>query len=214
MSGPALAMAEGRGTALTVFLVAAEESGDRLGAALMRALAVRTRGAVRCVPASVAPTWRQKDCRPCPREAIRFHRDWRLNPAPAGPHPRDTRDRAMPSWPSSRTYSSSSTARISPTASRASCVRAIRQYRSWIMSALGLGVAAGPGAGDARLYRSCAGAAAVRASGLAELGGPRLHLCRPSADRGDRSAAAECRGGRAPARRPAACAGAARKPRR
>ncbi len=49
MSGPALAMAEGRGTALTVFLVAAEESGDRLGAALMRALAVRTRGAVRCV---------------------------------------------------------------------------------------------------------------------------------------------------------------------
>jgi lipid-A-disaccharide synthase len=32
-----------------VFLVAAEESGDRLGAALMRALAVRTGGAVRCV---------------------------------------------------------------------------------------------------------------------------------------------------------------------
>jgi lipid-A-disaccharide synthase len=35
--------------ALTIFLVAAEESGDRLGAALMRALTVRTAGAVRFV---------------------------------------------------------------------------------------------------------------------------------------------------------------------
>ena len=37
------------GTAVTVFLVAAEESGDLLGAALMHALAARTSGAVRLV---------------------------------------------------------------------------------------------------------------------------------------------------------------------
>jgi lipid-A-disaccharide synthase len=37
------------GTAPTVFLIAAEESGDRLGAPLMRALAARTSGAVRFV---------------------------------------------------------------------------------------------------------------------------------------------------------------------
>ena len=89
MSGPALAMAEGRATALTVFLVAAEESGDRLGAALMRALAVRTRGAVRCVGHRWRATWRQKDCRPSPRsKPFAFIGYWRLNPAPAGTHPR------------------------------------------------------------------------------------------------------------------------------
>jgi lipid-A-disaccharide synthase len=49
MSGRTAATAGGRTPAVTVFLVAAEESGDRLGAALMRALAARTAGAVRCV---------------------------------------------------------------------------------------------------------------------------------------------------------------------
>jgi lipid-A-disaccharide synthase len=49
MSVRTVATADSGATALTVFLVAAEESGDRLGAALMRALAVRTHGAVRCV---------------------------------------------------------------------------------------------------------------------------------------------------------------------
>jgi lipid-A-disaccharide synthase len=48
MSGQALAPGGGAGP-LTVFLVAAEESGDRLGAALMRAVAARTAGAVRFV---------------------------------------------------------------------------------------------------------------------------------------------------------------------
>jgi lipid-A-disaccharide synthase len=48
MSGQALAPGGGPG-GLTIFLVAAEESGDRLGAALMRALAARTSGAVRFV---------------------------------------------------------------------------------------------------------------------------------------------------------------------
>lgn len=49
MSVQALATTHSDATALTVFLVAAEESGDRLGAALMRALAARTAGTVRCV---------------------------------------------------------------------------------------------------------------------------------------------------------------------
>src|SRR5262249_59378191 len=39
--------AAGRAEALTVHLVAAEESGDRLGAALMRALSQRCEGKVR-----------------------------------------------------------------------------------------------------------------------------------------------------------------------
>jgi lipid-A-disaccharide synthase len=49
MSARALAKTESGAAVLTVFLVAAEESGDRLGAALMRALAARTAGAVQCV---------------------------------------------------------------------------------------------------------------------------------------------------------------------
>jgi lipid-A-disaccharide synthase len=49
MSAQTVATADSGATALTVFLVAAEESGDRLGAALMHALAARTHGAVRFV---------------------------------------------------------------------------------------------------------------------------------------------------------------------
>src|SRR4051812_18239024 len=42
-------MPDGGPTALTVFLVATEESGDRLGAALMRALRARVAGSVHFV---------------------------------------------------------------------------------------------------------------------------------------------------------------------
>ncbi len=46
-----------------------------------------------------------------------------------------------------------------------------------------LGLAAGRAPSDARLCRSPAGAAALRARGAPRLGGPPTHLCRPSADR-------------------------------
>ena len=59
--------------------------------------------------------------------------------------------------------------------------------------AVGLGVAARPGARDAPLCRSCAGAAAVRAGGLSQAARSALQLCRPSPDRADRRAAAGCR---------------------
>ena len=56
--------------------------------------------------------------------------------------------------------------------------------------AVGLGVAAGPGARDAQLCRSRAGAAAVRAGGISQAARAALQLCRPSPDRADRLAAA------------------------
>ena len=49
-----------------------------------------------------------------------------------------------------------------------------------------LGLAAGPGQGDAGLCRLRAGAAAVRARGLSAAERPALRLCRPSADRAPR----------------------------
>ena len=64
--------------------------------------------------------------------------------------------------------------------------------------ALGLGLAAGARADDARLCRSRAGAAAVRAGGACAARRPAVHLCRPSADRAGGTAAPERRGGRAP----------------
>ncbi len=59
--------------------------------------------------------------------------------------------------------------------------------------AFGLGVAARPGARDARLCRSCPGLAAVRAGGVSPAARPALQLCRSSPDRADRHAAARMR---------------------
>ena len=59
--------------------------------------------------------------------------------------------------------------------------------------ALGLGVAARAGARDAEICRSCAGAAAVRARGLSQAARAALQLCRPPPDRAAVIAAPERR---------------------
>ena len=78
---------------------------------------------------------------------------------------------------------------------------------------VGVGLAARPRARHARLCRSCAGAAAVRAGGAAAAGRAGLDLRRPSAERAHNVAAAERTGGGAAARRSAAAPGAAGQPR-
>ena len=78
--------------------------------------------------------------------------------------------------------------------------------------AFGVGVAARPGARDAEICRSCAGAAAVRARGLSQAARAALQLCRPSPDRAVVIAAPERRGSRAAGGIAAGAAGAAGKP--
>ena len=73
-----------------------------------------------------------------------------------------------------------------------------------------LGLAARPRQGDAILRRLRAGAAAVRAGRVSAAGRPALRLCRPSADRAPRRAAAERGRGAPPRRRAAAHRRAAR----
>ena len=85
------------------------------------------------------------------------------------------------------TRSSSSTAPTSPTASRAGCGARCPPCRCRLRQPVGMGVAAGPRAGDARLCRLRAGAAAVRAGGARAARRAALRLCRPSADRAARA---------------------------
>ena len=78
--------------------------------------------------------------------------------------------------------------------------------------AVGLGLAVRPGARYARLHRSGAGDPAVRARYPCRARRAALQLCRPSADRTPRRAAAQCRGGAASFGRSAAGAGLAGQP--
>ena len=182
---PARATAD---VARKIFLIATEESGDRLGASLMKVLRQRLGDAVRfegvggqsmareglAVAVSDRGTVDHGTGRG--REAVA--EDLAADPGNRrrgdGSLARHSRDHRQP-----RFHPSGGKTRPGP--------RSLDPDRR-LRIALGLGVAAGPGARDARLCRSCPGLAAVRAGGLSQAARPALQLCRPSPDRADRQA--------------------------
>ncbi len=173
-----------------------EESGDRLGAALMRALKARHRpdrvcrrrrrrhgGARVCEPVSDRATSRSSASALIPRVC-----------RPSAANPRHGRQRSSQRG---RMCSSSSTARISPIGSRGACARGRRRSRSSTTSRR----RSGPGGPGARAHappmsttcwRCCRSSRRCIAARRAA-----VHLCRPSADRAVRRAASERRARRA-----------------
>ena len=168
---------------LRLFLVAGEHSGDALGAKLMSVLNARRRGRIRYLGVG-GPLMTQQGLGVavpdggCGRDGDRRHPR-----APAddpAPHPfdrrRSRRGRAQcaPHHRQPRVHAPDRQARAAPRAPRA-------HHR--LRLAERLGVAAGPRAQDARLHRSCAGAAALRARRARAPGRSALQLRRPSARR-------------------------------
>ena len=105
----------------SIYIVAGEESGDALGAALARALRGASRRRAEACRRRRAGDGGGRDCQPVPDRRSFDHRPHR-HPAPAAEdfahHPRDRR---LPSSPRAPTPSSSSTVRTSPTAWPAGC---------------------------------------------------------------------------------------------
>ena len=173
-----------------IFLIATEESGDRLGASLMKVLRQRLGDAVRFEGVGGQSMAREGLASLFPIEELsimglaavvkQLPKILRLiretaDAVTAG-RARHSRDHRQ-----SRFHPSGGAARPRP--------RSLDPDRR-LRLALGLGVAAGPGARDAALCRSRAGAAAVRAGGVSQAARAALQLCRPSPDRADRHAAA------------------------
>ena len=176
-----------RAPAPHVFLVAGEESGDRLGAALIAAIKRRSPGArfSGVGGAQMAGAWRAK---PVSARRSCHHRHCRHPGGPAENPQTHSAKPPTPSSPPSRMCWSSSTARNSPIAWRGACARARRNPDRRLCVSVGVGLAAGPRARDARIRRPRAGAVAVRAGGDAAVGRAAVHLRRPSAERTGRRA--------------------------
>ena len=180
---------------MKIFLVAGEESGDRLGAALMRSLKSMHGGPIEFsgvggyeMAAEGLPSlFRIDDLSIVGFAAIprRLPDDHQTDPpdlarrdrGAAGRHGDHRQSGFHPPRRAARA------ARQSVDSDRRLCV------------AVGLGLAAGTRPRHAALYRSRAGAASVRAGGAQETRRAALHLCRSSACRAGRRVAAE-RGGR------------------
>ena len=174
-----------------IFLIATEESGDRLGANLMKVLRQRLGGAVRFEGVGGRAMAREgltsrfaieelsiiglaAVVKQLPK-ILRLIRETAADVVEAPPDVLVIID------------SPDFTHRVARTGA---CARSAHPDRRLCL-ALGLGVAAGPGARHADLCRPCAGAVAVRAGGLCSIARAALQLCRPSPDRAACSAAAQ-----------------------
>ena len=181
-----------------IFLIATEESGDRLGASLMKVLRQRLGGAVRFEGVGGQAMAREGLVSLFPIErlsimglaAVVKQLPMILRQI------RETAAAVMQASPDVLVIIDSPdfTHRV------ARRVRAQRPRDTdhRLRLALGLGLAARPGARDVRLCRSRAGAAAVRARGISQAARPALQLCRPSPDRAARELAARGRRAEAP----------------
>ena len=166
------------------------QSDDRLGAALMRALPQRSTRAG-AIPRRRGPRddGRGAD-QPLPGRRFRHDRLQQHSPAAAAtdpPHVTDgsRRDGTPAEHPGRHRQPVVHAPRCPARPPRRSHDPDCR-----LRITLGLGLGRRTGALDARLYRSCAGAAAVRArSSQAAWQSPALHLCRPSDRRGSREPA-------------------------
>ena len=200
------------GVARKIFLIATEESGDRLGASLMKVLRQRLGGAVQFEGVGGQSMAREGLASLFPIEELSImgltavvkqlpmilRRIRETADAVIEGSARHSRHHRQ-----SRFYPSCGQARSSP--------RSLDpDYR--LRLALGVGMAIGPGARDARLYRSRAGVAAVRAGSISQASRAALQLCRSSPDRAGPGAPARCRGATAPGPTAAGSAGAAGKP--
>ena len=178
---------------LRVALVAGEPSGDQLGFKLMRALARQTAGGVEFlgVGGEAMAAEGLKSLFPLADVAVmgvlpvlarlptlldRIRRDRGGDRRSA---PRRARHHRQP--------------RLHPPRRAPRPPRAAGPAGDRLRQPVGLGLAAGPGAGDARLCRLRAGAAAVRAGSARAARRPALRLRRPSSDRAARRVAAERR---------------------
>ena len=193
---PARATAD---VARKIFLIATEESGDRLGANLMKVLRQRLGGAVRFEGIGGQAMAREGLVSLFPIERAVDHRARRGRQAVADDPAADQGNRRGGDAGVARYSRHHRQPRFHPPRGRRVRAKRSRDPDRRLRVALGLGVAARPGARDARLCRSRAGAAAVRARGISQAARPALQLCRPSPDRADRRAAA-----RAPTSRSAA----------
>ena len=188
---------------LRVAIVAGEPSGDQLGFKLMRALGEQAGGRRRIPRRRRRGDGRRRAEEPVPARRHRGDGGSAGHHAPADaprPHPprRGGDRRSAP-----RRARHHRQPRLHPSRRAARPPRAAGSAGDRLRQPVGLGLAAGPGAGDARLCRLRAGAAAVRAGSACAARRTALRLRRPSADRAARRTAAERSGG-APARRDAA----------
>ena len=198
---------------LKLFLVAAEESGDVLGGALM--------GALRALRPDVSFARRRRtgDAKPRPQQPVRYrgsvdHRrrlDSRKAAADLPAHPRNRRRGDCRAAGRARHHRQSGF-HASRGAARAQERAGYPDLQ--LRAADGVGVAPMARARDARLRRSSAGDPAVRTGGIRSPRGSALYLCRPSARRTDRRAAPQRGRGAPPHVRPAdparSCRGAGR----
>ena len=198
--------------ALAIYIIAAEESGDALGAALVNALEARHGGALKfagvgghaMAAAGIVSPFAIDELAiiglaAIPRRLpIIFRRI------------RETADAVVAARPDALVIIDSPdfTHRVARRVRRRAPAIPILDYVSpsvWAWRP-------GPRARHARLCRSGAGHPAVRAGGACRARRSALHLCRPSADRAPCRTAPQCRGGAAPARRSAGRAGPAGQP--
>ena len=171
---------------LHVFLVAGEESGDRLGAALMQALRQRCGSAVRFSGVGGAQMAAQGLPSLFPLGDLAIVGFAAIPVRLAENSPAHSRNRRCGYRRAPRRAGDHRQSGIYPPGRAPGArTRAGDPHRRLCLP-LGLGLAAGPRARHARLYRSCAGAAAVRAGGAVATRRAALHLCRASAQRARR----------------------------
>ncbi len=178
---------------LRVALVAGEPSGDQLGFKLMRALSEQTAGGVEFPRRRRRGDGRRGAEEPVPARRRRGDGGAAGRQAPADarrPHPsrRGGDRRSAP-----RRARHHRQPRLHPPRRAPRPPRAAGPAGDRLRQPVGLGLAAGPGAGDARLCRLRAGAAAVRAGSARAARRTALRLRRPSSGRAARRAAAERR---------------------
>ena len=212
IGAPAGTAAMSRAAAPHVFLVAGEDSGDRLGAALIAAIKRRSPDArfSGVGGAQMARPWRAKSV------SARRSCDHRLCRHPGGPaenhqtHSGHCRRRHRRQAGRAGHHRQPG---IHPSRGAARARARAGDPDRRLCVSVGVGVAAGPRARDALIRGSRAGAVAVRAGGDAAAGRAAVHLRRSSAERTGRTPASERRGGAPAACRSAAAAGAAGQPR-
>ena len=161
---PAETQAMSRASAPHVFLVAGEDSGDRLGAALIAAIKQRAPdarfsgvGGPQMAAQGVPSLFSAR--RPCHRRYCR-HRDRPAENFAAHPPNRRRRHRRQAGCPGDYRQPG-----IHPSCGAARARACAGDPDRRLCVSFGVGVAAGPRARHARLRRSCAGAVAVRAGG-------------------------------------------------
>ena len=186
---------------LSLYIVAAEESGDALGAALVRALQARHGGAMTFNGVGGRAMAAAGIVSPFAIDALSIMGIAAIPRPAAADLPQNSPDRRRRGRRAPRCAGDHRQSRFHPPGGPPRAPARAQNPDPRLRVALGLGVAARSRPRHARLCRSGARHPAVRAGGPRQARRAALPLCRSSDGRAHRRAAPQCRGGTAPQRR-------------